>query len=179
MTDIASSEQRIQVEEAAYRGPVSENLASRLGASINALLDVLLPVGSVVPTFLTEAQYQAEVGNTKWVLADGRSSAGTEFATLTGLTTIPDLRGNGLRGKNNGRVDGNQNPAGEQPLGTYEADQMLVHNHGFQVNSAIGPGGPIPAYATGPSTVDYTYNAGTGVETRIKSTCVNFMVRIN
>lgn len=86
------------------------------------------PVGSVVASMLTESQFQTERG-THWVLADGRSVAGSKFATLFGSSTLPDLRGVFLRGKNNSRSDGKQNPDGEVALGVYSADKFTSHTH--------------------------------------------------
>jgi hypothetical protein len=58
------------------------------------------PVGSIVASMLTEAQFQG-VNGTDWVLADGRSVAGTTYAVATGENTVPDLRGQFLRGRVN------------------------------------------------------------------------------
>lgn len=77
------------------------------------------PVGSIAESMLTEAQFQA-LNGTGWVLADGRSVVGSMYAMATGFTTIPDLRGVFRRGKNNGRADGNQDPAGERSLGAFQ-----------------------------------------------------------
>lgn len=87
------------------------------------------PVGMIVQSMLTEAQFQAANG-TNWVLADGRDVTGSVYASTTGGTNIPDLRGVVLRGKNNGRSDGFQNPVGDSTLGTYQGDQFLSHDHG-------------------------------------------------
>jgi hypothetical protein len=59
------------------------------------------------------------------------------FSTITAVTlaTVPDLRGMGLRGANNGgslagtRADGDQDPAGNFATGTYEADEFQGHEH--------------------------------------------------
>lgn len=67
------------------------------------------PVGMIVPSMLTEAQFQA-INGTAWVLAAGQSAVGSVYATTTGSSTLPDLRGMTLRGKNNSRADGSQNP---------------------------------------------------------------------
>jgi hypothetical protein len=67
------------------------------------------PVGMIVQSMLTEAQFQA-INGTNWVLAAGQSVTGSQYATITGNSSIPDLRGMFLRGKNNSRSDGNQAP---------------------------------------------------------------------
>jgi len=52
-------------------------------------------VGTIVPSVLNETQFITAAGTeaTKWRLCDGRSAAGTTYATLTGKTSVPDLRG--------------------------------------------------------------------------------------
>lgn len=77
------------------------------------------PIGAFVQSMLTEAQFQA-LNGTSWILADGRSIAGTKYAEITGLTNAPDARGLVLRSKNNGRSDGNQNPDGDLALGALQ-----------------------------------------------------------
>jgi hypothetical protein len=181
MTDLASSPLKIQVEEAAYRGPVSENLASRLGGSINFLLDAVLPVGCPVFTYLTEAQFQAEVGNTNWVLADGRSSNGTRYKDVTGFTTIPDMRGVSPRGKDAGR---GLNPDGDLPIGTYQADQNKSHNHtvhaaGTGSNGSHDVSGGSDHFNSDPSFFSISLDPSGGNEARGKTNTGNFMVRIN
>jgi len=54
-------------------------------------------LGSIQQSILTEAEFQAEMGTTDWVLMDGRNIAGSKLATLKGWTTIPDARGRFLR----------------------------------------------------------------------------------
>lgn len=86
----------------------------------------LNPVGMIVQSMLTEAQFQA-LNGTSWVLMDGRSVAGSSYATVTGSATIPDARGMVLRGRNDGgsalgtRADGKQNPDGNLTLGSDQA----------------------------------------------------------
>ena len=64
--------------------PVS---ASSLKANLDGLQAQItaqaMPVGSIVPSLLMEAQFQAVAGN-GWVLADGRSVAGSAYAVTTG-----------------------------------------------------------------------------------------------
>jgi len=59
-----------------------------------------LPVGTVIASMLEFEKFQNIAGNT-WKPADGRKiSAKSKYATLTGNTTLPDLRGLFLRGLN-------------------------------------------------------------------------------
>ena len=57
-------------------------------------------VATIVQSLLTEAQFQADMTDEykgQWVLADGRSVAGSKFANITGLNEVPDLRAAYLR----------------------------------------------------------------------------------
>ena len=59
-----------------------------------------LPVGTIIASMLEFEKFQNIAGNT-WKPADGRKiSAKSKYATLTGNTTLPDLRGLFLRGLN-------------------------------------------------------------------------------
>lgn len=83
----------------------------------------LNPVGMLVYSMLTEAQFQG-LNGTSWILADGRSIAGSSYATVTGNSTAPDLRGEFLRGTDNGRgVDTGR------VLGTFQAHEFNSHTH--------------------------------------------------
>lgn len=93
-----------------------------------------VPVGTVRASLLTLAQFQTEVDGT-WILANGGSCVGTAYATVTGNTVVPDMRGVVPRGKNNGRVDGNHNPDGDVALGTFQGDSFQHHGHDFYVGS--------------------------------------------
>jgi len=56
----------------------------------------LFIVGDVKTSFLTLGQFQAIMGP-EWVLADGQDVTGSEYATITGLTVVPDCRGRFMR----------------------------------------------------------------------------------
>ena len=142
------------------------------------------PVGMIVASMLTLAQFQALNGTT-WVLADGGSCTGTLYATVTGNTTLPDARGLVLRGKNNSRADGNQDPAGERALGNFQTHTTAKnglalsdpshshsvndpgHSHIQTVFQAASNGGNIPiGFANVGANVSgayATYGATTGV----------------
>jgi hypothetical protein len=138
MSDLPNVATLITNEETDYRAPTSESMLQKMGSSINYILDKmdLEPVGTVEVSFFTEAQFQA-IRGAGWILCDGRSVAGTRYADITGNSVVPDLRGMFLRAKSHARSDGFQDPAGDQPLGTYEVDDNRSHNHTFQVS----PGG--------------------------------------
>jgi hypothetical protein len=156
-----------------------------------------LPVGSVVYSMLDAATFSAQQspGET-WVLADGRSIAGLNlsYENLTHSSVLPNLLGVFIRGKNNGRNDGNQNPDGELAVGQFTADRFLSHNHGggahthatsTQNGAAVQFGGLIVRI---PSTG--TFNSDTtssgiiiatqgGPETSPKSVTLNPFIRVN
>lgn len=159
--------------------------------------DTVGSIGENKPSMLTLAQFQALYGP-GWILADGSSCAGSKYAAITGFTTVPDHRGVGLRGKNNGRSDGNQNPDGELALGSFQSDAFGSHNHGggshvhdvrvvnYNTNpdGEIGPKGDSPYAPDHPGTVTSAPNSTViqmqgGNETRMKNNTVNIFIRIN
>jgi hypothetical protein len=86
-------------------------------------------IGEVKQSVLTEAEFQ-QVFDGTWVLMDGRDITGSDLANLTGNNTLPDARGQFLRGKNNGRNDGSEDPEGERNLGASQSDSFGSHDHG-------------------------------------------------
>lgn len=86
------------------------------------------PVGMIIQSRLTEAQFQSQNG-IGWVLMDGRNVAGSLYAQITGINVLDDARGLVLRGKNNGRSDGNQNPDGDLALGAFQNQNFASHGH--------------------------------------------------
>jgi len=56
-----------------------------------------LAVGSLQQSLLSEAQFQAVMGTTDWVLANGQGAVGSTYASITGNSNVPDLRGKFLR----------------------------------------------------------------------------------
>jgi hypothetical protein len=91
-------------------------------------------VGDVVDSVLDEATMQS-IRGPNWVLMDGRNIEGTQLAAITGWTNLPDARGLFRRAKNNGRDDGNENPAGEENIGAFEDDSTKRPNTNFTTNS--------------------------------------------
>lgn len=119
-------------------------------------------------------------------------SYNTTVSTLS-VTTVPDCRGLFLRGKNNGRNDGNQNPDGDVTPGTLQDDTMQRITGTFS-GIASDIGGPF----TGPFTLGSQYSgtgenaqpnwnanfdtslaARTSTETRARNVTVNYFIRIN
>ena len=88
-------------------------------------------IGSYKESDLTEPQFQSLHGN-GWVLANGQSSAGSRYQTLTGKGSVPDRRGRVGRMKDNGS---GVNPGGDLALGANQSDNYK--NHGHTTNETI------------------------------------------
>ncbi len=168
--------------------PVS---ASNLKANLDGLQAQIdaqaMPVGSIVPSLLMEPQFQAVAGN-GWILADGRSVAGSAFAVTTGNANVPDLRGMFLRGRNHGgspagaRADGNENPDGLLTLGNMQGDMIASHAHGY-IHAWAGGAMTDPStpgqQTGGRRDINHQSNPAGGNETRPRNVTVNYFVRIN
>lgn len=143
----------------------------------------ILPVGTIIHSMLTTTQFASEYG-TNWVLADGRSVTGTLYASVTGNSTIPDMRGAFLRAKGS-----TYNPDGDLAVGTYTADKFNSHDHpgveltgsvsgtptGYSANW-VGYKSQINTQVTGSNV---TVAAQGGNETAPRSVTVNVFIRIN
>lgn len=144
----------------------------------------VLPVGTIIHSMLSTTQFASEYGS-NWVLADGRSVAGSLYAQVTGISNIPDLRGGFLRAKG-----ATLNPDGDLALGTLTADKIRLHDHTGPFSGASS--GPVYNFdAVGAATVTIT-NTGSqpknikksaipegGNETAPVSVTVNVFIRIN
>jgi len=170
--------------------PTSFNAYRRVGSiHTDASSDIVLTgsandaaqdstIGDYRESDLTEAEFQS-LNGPGWILADGRNVSGSRYHLFTGKTVVPDARGVVLRGKNNGRADGNQNPDGELALGAFQGHQIQSHTHQWQhlndadsnTTSAGGDGGG--------STITKNTLATGGNETRMKNITVNIFIRIN
>lgn len=209
MTMIPPSSAFAQQESVQFNQPVSEASASAIGALANYLRQIILPVGSVVYSVLDEAAFQFQNGGPSpavWILADGRNVAGSAYQGLTGSSTIPDLRGVFVRGRNYSRSTGTGDAAGDLSIGTYEGDTFGSHNHAGGDHAHIarannsGPGvetrllsvGPGGAVNAGGSSVAIDNNINSGIqnsgpiiategspETRPRSVILNAFIRIN
>lgn len=137
-----------------------------------------VPVGSVIHSLLTEAQFQATMGS-GWVLADGRNVSGSAYQSITGNATIPDMRGRFLRGKNNGSSN---NPDGDLALGAYTADKLGSHSHGVNwtaANGGVSSGNFIVRGTTAQGSFSNSTDGAGSNETAPKNITTNIFVRIN
>ena len=146
-------------------------------------------IGDKKDSMLTEAQFQVEHGS-GWILSDGRDITGSGYHSITGLTTVPDARGLSIRGKNNGRSDGKENPDGDVALGLYQADKMQGHQHNLPARVSTAGGGGFPQadqinsgmtnFPTGaPVTEGANGTPRYGVETTSKNITMNMFIKIN
>ena len=179
------------------------NGSSAFGSFAGAIADPF-PVGTVLDSLLTEAQFQALMGTT-WILMDSRSVAGSMYAAITGSSTMVDARGQFRRTKNNGRADGNQDPGGERALGNLQGQATAKngltasssqdsHQHtlfgGGNAITGIGHGGtPVMGATSGNGNyigqigsaqpnVYTTINTG-DAETRPRNVTVNYFIKVN
>jgi hypothetical protein len=143
-----------------------------------ALSEAAASVGDVKHSLLTEAQFGARNLGT-WVLMDGRSCIGTQYATLTGNANVPDTTTEGtfLRQAKAGRG-----------LGTFEADDNKAHRHGLKQeygvpgNASYPPGGNYSQLTSRPEygyTNNITVETVGGAEARPKNIAVNFFIKVN
>lgn len=196
MSDLATTTQKVQQEATQYRAPVSESLMQNMGGAINFCLTKLLPVGTVIPSMLSEAQFLAQNGTGDWYLCDGRVATGTLYASVTSQANVPDFRGVFLRGRNFGRSTATGNAAGDSALGTYQGDEYKSHSHSVEVTniqidgarikeggSEGGSGQEQLGRATTGGSRDATLTgsalASGGAETRPRNVTVNYFIKVN
>lgn len=164
-------------------------------------------VGEIKQSILTEQQFTTAVGAIeapKWRLCDGRSCAGTSFATIAGLNTVPDLRGAFLRGAGQNanaswtgpalrayQEDSTKRPTTAFTGGTGNAGNHS-HSYTYQWPSQKAPHGGSARVAwegsldhtettttNGDHTHTVTINGGGDAETRPKNYGVNFFIKVN
>lgn len=95
MANLPSAPNYITIEATQMGSAGTEALAQAIGQSVNWVVDNARgrSVGSLYYSTLTELQFQAVAG-VGWVLADGRALLVTDqLRVITGLTTVPDMRG--------------------------------------------------------------------------------------
>lgn len=185
MTQIAGNLLPIQQELFNFNFPVGNAGLKSIGAFLNGLLGLALPIGSIMDTMLTVDQWNSALGNPAspfWILCDGSAVSGSKYSILTGFPNVPNLCGVMRRGKNNGRSDGDQNSFGEIPLGGFSFDSLAAHTHSYD------HGGPFisvesfaPTQSPALSYLRHSTGAasGGGNETAPKNITINSFIRIN
>lgn len=146
---------------------------------IKAIPSYLL--GEVRPSLLGTADFISQAGS-GWVLSNGQDVSGTPYSALTGKNTVPDMRGQFIRGKNNGRSDGYEDPEGERVLGEYQDDIFETHVHDYSDVgvSQTGLTSGATDFSNPTETVKQTASDsdGGGSETRPKNIAVNFFIYV-
>lgn len=129
MADVTEQRVKVSIEQTQFLGGTTESFAERFAAASNWIANNIRPqpVGSIIYSKMTEAQFQAVKG-VGWILSDGRNVAGSSYQVITGQANCVDLRGLHIRGQNSGRSDGNQNPDGTA-LRAYQPDGTFAHSH--------------------------------------------------
>lgn len=147
-------------------------------------------IGDYKSAHMSEEQFQSANGP-GWVLADGRNVVGSAWATLHAATTVPDSRGVVLRGKNNGRADGFENPDGDSSLGAFQNDAMQGHNHQLRAYTGGGAGinmgsgssnsnnALVGFYSGSPSTDGTNGTPRAASESRMRNVTANHFLKIN
>lgn len=165
-----------------------------------------LPIGTIAPSMLHPSLFAKAVGDpsvfdpekSKWVLADGQKDiANSQYGIrLGGERFKPDLRGVFLRGMNEGRRDGRQDPDERWKPGLYQSDALQEHGHettatGYEKNQPDETskypwgGGDLGYTSTGDADMvpaEVTSIKGTdnvSGETRPKNVGVYFYIKIN
>lgn len=143
-----------------------------------------VPVGTIIASYLSKQQMKGTYGD-EWVLANGDDvSTKSQFFKITGKTKLPDLRGMFIRGLNEGRNDGKQDPQPNRTAGDYQEDAFKEHHHKLiwhhrSFHGAGGPGIP-PVDEPGKDQPDTTKKPKEGGdETRPKNVAVYFYIKIN
>lgn len=168
---------------------MSQNAIS--SSTTNAIFSTF--VATVTGTTTSGSNTVTALSNTSSITAGASSliaGVGIPFdTTITSVSSakVPDARGLVLRGKNNGRSDGDQDPAGDLSLGTFESDTFASHNHvvgQFQLNMTTNTGTNsefVMANGTNPSSVpaNFTTTSSGSTETRVKAIVINHFIRIN
>lgn len=156
-----------------------------------------MPIGTSIQSMLTEAQFQAANGS-GWILADGRSVSGSRYATLTGNSTVPDCRGEFIRGLDNGRGVDSGRVKGSAQANATAPNGLATVNGGAHIHSAAGynsnasaGNGTYPASmnshsATNMSISNMVDSGGThshsitgDSETRPRNIAMNIFIKIN
>ena len=89
-------------------------------------------LGEVRQSLLSKEDFQAMYGDA-WVEMNGQDIESSDLykEKLWSSKTIPNASGVFLRCSNNGRTAAEGNPDGDIAVGTFQADEVVSHHHGF------------------------------------------------
>lgn len=91
MSNFIGEAVRLDSDDAKYFLANSEFLIKKYSAFYNNLIkSISQPIGTYKKSALSEADF-ISVNGSNWVLCDGQDITGTDYATLKGVTTAPDL----------------------------------------------------------------------------------------
>lgn len=132
---ILSSSLHAQVPHVNTGDLIEESKINALVAKINSLTsDIqllqkqIMPVGTVISSVLTLAQYRTQNGDC-WNLMDGSSLASTnELKSIYGFNQLPQAMTYGTFIRQN--INGRQ-------IGSYQSDEIKSHNHSFENHPSI------------------------------------------
>ncbi len=166
---------------------VSAPAAKKVKQEIDAQQIRNLPVGTIVSSMLQPTKFAEAVGDVdrtppEWVLADGQKDiTNSRYGQLTGNRTPPDLRGMFLRGMNEGRNDGMQDPDGSRKAGEPQKDSFQKHSHIIGSRWAT-PGNRAYKFSEDPGSTNpanfRTIDEG-GLETRPRTVAVYYYIKVN
>jgi hypothetical protein len=149
VTDIASDLKLLDQNELRVNGALAEPLAKKIGATLNALIDLQgqgYKAGDCFFAFLDEAYVQSQL-DTTWVEMKGQDITGSDLATLKpSMNPLPNPMGKFIRGNDTG---GGSDPDAPRSVGSTQTNAMLEHTHKMINNNPandndvpIGPANP-------------------------------------
>lgn len=186
MSEIPGALAKIDQKEVDYKAAVSSATMTKIGGSINGLISIgNEPLGTVIQSILTVAQFNSIRSSSAWVRMEGQSIIGSDLHALTSLASLPDMV-TGKRFLRQTDSDGN--------LMTLEVGHNASHDHTIYYRPFIGTnsddkysGSPLGSNASLDNTGDfrawdtsvYSITSDGGVEARPINMQVNFFIKIN
>lgn len=134
-TAVANAVERLTVQLQALQAKVKADSAVLSGRS-NATLPAAVPLGTVIASLKRPDELGVFMdGDTTWALANGKLPAGVSYKGV-----FPDLRGQFLRGMNEGRTDSLKDPEVGRLVGAGQGDAFQGHWHRQYTATYVGTG---------------------------------------